>query len=139
MNDAISILHRRGIRPSYQRVAVLDYLLRSGAHLTADEIFLALRDKEDLPGLSRATVFNSLRTFREHGVVRALSPEGESLRYDAVTKAHGHARCPECGKITDFPLSPSTVSQIRSNLPDHTAEFQLVANVICKDCSLHRT
>ncbi len=139
MNEAISILHRRGIRPSYQRVAVLDYMLNSSEHLTADEIYSALREKANMTDLSRATVFNSLHTFREHGVIRALSLEGEPLRYDTITKAHGHARCPKCGRISNFSLSPSTISQIRSNLPVHTAEFQLVANIICQECSQHRT
>ena len=39
MNKAIEILNQFEIRPSYQRIAVMDYLLKHRTHATADAIY----------------------------------------------------------------------------------------------------
>ena len=51
-------LIRHGVRPSVQRIAVMNYLLEHRTHPTVDEIYVAL--SKDMPTLSKTTVYNTL-------------------------------------------------------------------------------
>ena len=71
--NPIEHLQSHGIKPSPQRIAVMDYLLNSRMHPTADEIYLAL--SPSMPTLSKTTVYNTLKLLVEAGAVLDLYPE----------------------------------------------------------------
>lgn len=100
LSQAIDTLKESGVRITPQRHAVLDYLLNSMTHPTADEIYKALEGK--FPNMSVATVYNNLRVLREKGLVRELTYGDASSRFDCNTHEHYHIICEECGKIVDF-------------------------------------
>ena len=100
LQDAVDTLKGSGVRITPQRHAVLEYLLNSMTHPTADEIYKALESK--FPNMSVATVYNNLRVFREIGLVRELTYGDSSSRFDCNTSDHYHAICESCGKIVDF-------------------------------------
>jgi len=93
-------LTNRDIRPSYQRIKVLEYLYRKGGHPTVDEIFRAL--SPDIPSLSKVTIYNTLHTFVEMGLVRAIDIDDTEMRYDITLSNHGHFLCEACGTIFNF-------------------------------------
>lgn len=62
LQEALTTLKKSGVRITPQRHAVLEYLMQSMKHPTADEIYKALEDK--FPNMSVATVYNNLRVFR---------------------------------------------------------------------------
>lgn len=64
-------LRRYNIKPSVQRMAVLDYLMTHHTHPTADTIFNALYPS--IPTLSKATVYNTLNLLTEHGVIQMIT------------------------------------------------------------------
>ncbi|WP_079478493.1 peroxide-responsive transcriptional repressor PerR [Halobacillus salinus] len=100
LQEAIDTLKGSGVRITPQRHAVLEYLLNSMTHPTADEIYKALESK--FPNMSVATVYNNLRVFREIGLVRELTYGDSSSRFDCNTTDHYHIICESCGKIVDF-------------------------------------
>lgn len=101
--DLIRMLHRAGVRPSAQRLAVLDYIANLQTHPAADEVFVYV--SKDFPAMSRTTVYNSLHALVEAGVLRQLEMDGPSTRYDlALLRPHSHFRCKCCGKIFDMGL-----------------------------------
>ncbi|MEW9677004.1 peroxide-responsive transcriptional repressor PerR [Lentibacillus sp. L22] len=100
LREAISTLKESGVRITPQRHAVLEYLLNSSTHPTADDIYKALEGK--FPNMSVATVYNNLRVLREIGLVRELTYGDSSSRFDCNTTQHYHIICEECGKIVDF-------------------------------------
>ena len=59
------------IKPSVQRIAIMDYLLAHKTHPSIDEIYLALC--KDIPTLSKTTVYNTLKLFVEHGAALMLT------------------------------------------------------------------
>lgn len=59
------------IKPSVQRIAIMDYLLAHKTHPCIDEIYMALCD--DIPTLSKTTVYNTLKLFVEHGAALMLT------------------------------------------------------------------
>lgn len=100
VTEAVEQLKSKGIRMTPQRHAILDYLIHSMSHPTADEIYRAIEKK--FPNMSVATVYNNLRVFKEAGLVRELTYGDASSRFDANMVDHYHIICTECGKIEDF-------------------------------------
>ncbi|WP_413091368.1 peroxide-responsive transcriptional repressor PerR [Terribacillus sp. 179-K 1B1 HS] len=100
LQAAVERLKESGVRITPQRHAVLEFLLNSKIHPTADDIYRALEDK--FPNMSVATVYNNLRVFRENGLVRELTYGDSSSRFDCDTDEHYHLICDSCGKIVDF-------------------------------------
>lgn len=100
LTKAINKLKKSGIRITPQRHAVLEYLLTSMAHPTADEIYKALADQ--FPTMSVATVYNNLRVLKETGLVQEMTFGDNSSRFDCNTDPHYHIKCTLCGKIVDF-------------------------------------
>ncbi len=86
-----------------QREAVLQVIRAREDHPTANEIFEAAR--AILPAISYAIVYNSLRYFRETGLVREINFGDSASRYDGITDRHDHAICTSCGKLVDFDLA----------------------------------
>lgn len=101
-------LKNKGIRPSYHRVKVLEYLHRQGGHPTAEQIYSALAP--DIPSLSKVTIYNTLHTFVEAGLVRMVEIDEAQMRYDVTTGDHGHFLCLECGSITNFPVAAEALT-----------------------------
>ncbi|GGA89424.1 peroxide-responsive transcriptional repressor PerR [Ornithinibacillus halotolerans] len=100
LQKAIDTLKESGVRITPQRHAVLDYLMNSPIHPTADDIYKALEGK--FPNMSVATVYNNLRVLRENGLVRELTYGDASSRFECSFTEHYHIICEDCGKIVDF-------------------------------------
>ncbi|MBB6455130.1 Fur family peroxide stress response transcriptional regulator [Salirhabdus euzebyi] len=100
LHEALEMLRESGVRITPQRHAVLEFLIKSMTHPTADDIYKALEGK--FPNMSVATVYNNLRVFREIGLVRELTYGDSSSRFDCNTSEHYHIICSSCGKIVDF-------------------------------------
>ena len=94
-----------------QRKAVLGVVQSRANHPTAAEVFQGARRK--MPGISFATVYNSLRFLKEAGLVSEIAFGNGASRYDRETDRHDHAICSACGQLVDFDL-PGTVGLTRS-------------------------
>lgn len=99
--DIITTLKSKGLRVTPQRFAVYSNLLHRQDHPTAEQI---LRDlNQDVPTLSQATVYLSLQTLRDVGLIKEVLLEEGVCRYDANIEPHHHFRCDCCGEIEDIP------------------------------------
>ena len=56
------------VKPSVQRIAIMDYLLKHKTHPSIDEIYLAL--SKSIPTLSKTTVYNTLKLLTENGAAQ---------------------------------------------------------------------
>jgi len=89
------------VKPSVQRLAIMDYLLTHRTHPSIEEIYLALCD--DIPTLSKTTVYNTLKLFVEHGAAQMLTIDERNVCYDGDITLHAHFLCKHCNKIFDLP------------------------------------
>lgn len=96
-------LKSQGIRPSYQRVKVLEYMHHKAGHPTVDEIYRAL--SADIPSLSKVTIYNTLHALVEAGLVREVNIAETEKRYDITLTNHGHFHCDSCGMIYNFKVN----------------------------------
>lgn len=94
-------LREAGLKATPQRVAIAAALSGDVTHPTAQEIFHRLQG--EFPGMSFATVYNTLSALERVGRVRPLNVGGPT-RFDPNVDAHHHAICDRCGAVRDVPL-----------------------------------
>lgn len=135
LKEALEMLKNTGVRITPQRHAILEYLVESMMHPTADEIYKALEGK--FPNMSVATVYNNLRVFKEVGLVKELTYGDSSSRFDYVTSQHYHVICEKCGKIVDF--SYAGLEEIENEAAKATGfvinSHRLEIYGVCQDCN----
>jgi Fur family peroxide stress response transcriptional regulator len=69
-------------------------------HPDAETIYQRVRGR--VTGISRDTVYRTLATLEEFGLLSRTGVLGGPARFDANTEAHHHFVCTECGAIHDF-------------------------------------
>src|SRR5688500_4003068 len=117
-----------------QREAILTVIRGREDHPTANEIFQAA--SLSLPGISYATVYNSLRFLKEAGLILEINFGDSASRYDRETGRHDHAICTDCGKLVDFDL-PEAAKLMRAAARKSHFKAQSVHLTLrgqCPDC-----
>ena len=104
----------------------------SHSHMTADQVFEALRKK--CPRVALATVYNNLNRLWQDGLIRKVSVEGMPDRYDR-TERHDHLVCKRCGKLLDVDLTDLT-SQLEQQLGMPILAYDLKLMYLCDACKL---
>jgi Fur family ferric uptake transcriptional regulator/Fur family peroxide stress response transcriptional regulator len=119
-----------------QREAVLRVIRESDEHLTANQVYEYAR--RILPGISFATVYNSLRYLKNEGHIAEVRFGADCTRYDRKLGRHDHAICNKCGKLVDLDLPvDATVLKQASKLSRFKAEsIELILRGLCPECSL---
>lgn len=133
MDTATQHLIKHGIRPSVQRVAIMDYLLTHRTHPTVDAIYRDLL--EEVPTLSRTTVYNTLELLAQNSAALALTIDSRNVHYDGCTVPHAHFLCRHCGHIADLPLESSLRRPSQLPAGCKVEDVQLNYIGICEDCS----
>jgi Fur family transcriptional regulator, peroxide stress response regulator len=98
----IDILRQSGLRSTPQRVAIVREVF-SRSHPTVSEIYESVRHQ--FPTIGLATVYNTLRTMTERGLVSEL-PFSSAIRFDANMTPHANLVCRNCGRIEDVEFVP---------------------------------
>lgn len=105
MNELIRRITEAGLRPSLQRIAILEYLQTHSNHPSVETIHSELMPR--IPTLSRTTVYNTLKVLCDAGLVKPLHIDIRNQRFDGCTTPHHHFLCRQCGKVVDIPASTS--------------------------------
>ena len=122
--ETLQALTEHGIQPSAQRVAVADYVLYTGDHPSADQVWAEV--KRSFPMLSRATVYNTLNLFTEKGLLRELVLAEGKVVFDPKLDPHHHFLDEETGEIVDVPWSALDVRRVHSLSGFDVREYQVV-------------
>ncbi len=118
-----------------QRQAVLQVIKDSEEHLTANEVFDHARRL--LPGISFATVYNSLRYLKNEGLIGEVRFGMDATRYDRNLMRHDHAICNNCGKLVDLDLHiPNGLLREAAERSKFEAQsIELTLRGLCPECS----
>jgi Fur family transcriptional regulator, peroxide stress response regulator len=119
-----------------QREVVLTVIRENAEHLTANEVFD--KSKQLLPGISFATVYNSLRYLKDAGHIAEISFGNGASRFDAMTSRHDHAICTKCGKLVDMEIElPLEIVNFAAEFSKFKPEsLELTLRGICPDCNI---
>jgi Fur family transcriptional regulator, iron response regulator len=110
-----SRLARCGIRPTAQRVRIAALLLSAPQHLSAEQILANLRASG--ARVSKATVYNTLNLFAEHGLIRQLSVDGSRAWFDSNVDPHYHFHDLTSGALIDVPVPEVEFSRLPAPPP----------------------
>jgi Fur family peroxide stress response transcriptional regulator len=90
----------KGMKVTHQRMEVFRELAGAENHPDAETIYRHVRRR--VPAISRDTVYRTLASLAEYGVVHKAEILFSRARYDANTNRHHHFVCTECGRVRDF-------------------------------------
>jgi Fur family transcriptional regulator, iron response regulator len=99
-----------GIRSTAQRVRIAALLLSAPQHLSAEQILAQLRAAG--ARVSKATVYNTLNLFAEHGLIRQLSVDGSRAWFDSNVEPHYHFHDTTTGALIDLPVPAVEFSRL---------------------------
>jgi Fur family peroxide stress response transcriptional regulator len=83
-----------------QRIAVLEALNSLKDHPTADKIKEYV--VKNHPNIAVGTIYKTLETFVEKGLVKKVKTEKDVMKYDAILDKHHHLYCEDTDYIEDF-------------------------------------
>ena len=129
-------LQENGHRYTEQRAAVFRLVARSRVHPTAEDVFLEVRN--EVPGISLATVYKSLETLVSCGLAKKLTPPDGSARFCGRTEPHHHARCLACGSVADVAgeLADPEIAALRLQANGfHLVGYELELTGYCSNCA----
>lgn len=92
-----------GTKFSRQRQAIIDYLMSTKEHPTADVVYSHVR--EAYPNVSLGTVYRNLNLLAEEGEILRLASGDGSDRFDGNVKPHYHFLCNQCKNVYDLPMA----------------------------------
>ena len=118
-----------------QRESVLRVIRASDKHLTANEVFDDARRL--LPGISFATVYNSLRYLAKEGLIGEIGFGTGAKLYDPKLTRHDHAICSGCGKLVDLeiPLPEGLLEEACRRSKFGAGTIELTLRGLCAECS----
>jgi len=97
-------LRQAGYRLTQPRLTVLRVLQESNGYLSPAEIYE--RGRTLYPSLGLVTVYRTLETLEELGLVRRVHGQGSCQAYARANSASGHYLvCHQCGQVTEFPCA----------------------------------
>lgn len=88
------------LKVTHQRLEIYRELARAKDHPSAEMLYKRIIKR--LPTISLDTVYRTLATCEEHGLITRVQTIESHARFEAEMTSHHHAICRKCGAITDF-------------------------------------
>lgn len=135
INDTFIELRDAGVRVTPQRQAIFQYLKETTSHPRAEDVYEYIRQK--FPGISLATVYNTLNLLVEKGLIRQLTYGDMSSRFDGVCEQHYHLVCDDCGQLVDV-MDVELPDELHAKVQDRTGfkvrTHRLELYGLCPEC-----
>lgn len=130
------LLRRNGLRVTAARVAILEELGRTRAHLSAAALHRRISAR--LRSIHLVTAYRATTELQQAGILHLLSVPGEAT-YGLAGEPHGHVVCSRCGAVVDVRATSSR--RARHELAAATGfaldPYGLTATGMCPACSIH--
>ena len=135
-NLAYQVLKRNQLSVTESRIQILELFYNKNNALEHNDIEKVTGEKFD-----RVTIYRTLQTFVEKGIIHTIPTADNSVRYalckDACTEGHHHDNhvhfiCDECG--TTYCLEAVTVPEVRLPKGFHPTLIEVVVSGKCKNC-----
>lgn len=124
-----------GLKITHQRLEIFRGLAGAHDHPSVETIYKRLVKK--LPTVSLDTVYRTLNTLENQGMVTRVDTTESQARFEAEMAPHHHIICNKCGKITDFQSSDLDESAILEKVQDwgEVNRMNITLYGLCSNCS----
>jgi len=120
---------------THQRTIIYEALISMFGHPTPEQIYE--RVCQQIPSISLATVYKTINTFIETGIVHEASLHHGSIRLDSNLEPHHHMVCTKCKAI--FDLEQEAIGPVLRNrtLPNgfRVQRFSVEVLGLCERCA----
>jgi len=100
MQQFVTACKQAGLKVTHQRTEIYRHLLLEPDHPSAE--ILHKRLLPSLPSISLDTVYRTLTTLEQHGLVSRIQTAESQARFEAVYAPHHHLICSRCKRVVDF-------------------------------------
>lgn len=107
----LDLVRQRGGRVTTSRRAIVSALLDADDHVTAEALADAVQRAH--PDVHQSTVYRTLDTLTEMGVIDHVHLGHGAAVYHFTDHAHHHLVCQDCGHVIELPLATLTPLQRR--------------------------
>lgn len=135
MKELENRLTEKQINPTAMRLVVLDYLLKQTNAVSLTDMELALERTD------RVTLYRSVRTFEEHGLVHRIDDGTGVAKFalcqptctiDGHHDLHVHFYCINCGETHCLPKT--AIPEIGLPAGYERQEISLLVKGLCSEC-----
>ncbi|MBN3039943.1 MAG: transcriptional repressor [Candidatus Omnitrophica bacterium] len=125
-----------GLKITPQRRVIYDELIKAKDHPTADALYK--RTRKNLNNISFDTVYRTLLSFTEMGIVSLVEGYGEQKRFEPNLHQHHHFRCIKCHTIFDFENESYNDIPVPAKVQKHgtVTSKKVVLEGICSKCRI---
>lgn len=129
---------KKAYRNTKQRQKILEFLVDSKSHPTADWIYGKLKKK--FKSLSLGTVYRNLRILKEQGQAWEHNFGTGLSRFEAIVNSHYHFVCNSCQNIYDLKIPPmrSLDDRVMQLTGFRILSHRLVFLGLCDVCKLKK-
>src|SRR5438045_7803882 len=129
-------IQRQGLKRTAQRYLILDVFLRTEDHVSGEDLYQLVREKD--PAVGQTTVYRTLRLLTDAGLAREVRFGDGRAHYEHNYKHqhHDHMICSECGKIIEFyspeleAIQDAMAAKFKFKLTEHL--LRMIG--VCADC-----
>ena len=123
-----------GLKVTPQRTAIYKVLAETSSHPTAEILFQQV--SQEYPMISLNTVYYTLSTLKDAGLLKEVNYWNDGARFDANIAPHHHLICLRCRTI--FDIEDRALNQIQYKAKLHKS-FQVLSHQVefygcCKSC-----
>jgi len=104
--DVIEVLRQRGLRMTPQRRAIVAEIMRTQGHISPTA--LARKVQGEMPGVNASTIYRTLATLEDAGVLAHAHLESGAEYHRAEEAGHVHLTCSNCGDEDDLSIDEAT-------------------------------
>jgi Fur family peroxide stress response transcriptional regulator len=124
-----------GLLFTHQRLVIYQELMAMGDHPAPEDVYERVR--RQIPSLSLATVYNNIKIFVEHGLLREVSVHHGSLRLENNLEPHHHLVCTQCKAIEDLSEDDLEPIRLKKSLPKGFSVHRFSVEVLglCRKCA----
>lgn len=120
---------------SRQRQEILDFLVESYSHPTAEEVYSEVKKRGSTA--SKGTVYRNLNFLVEKNIIEKISMQNGADRYDYKKTPHNHAICTKCSTVYDFEHA-FNIKKLKMSVQEQTGienvSDYIIVQGICKKC-----
>lgn len=136
MSGMVQKLREKGLKVTPQRMAIYNMLMATTAHPTAEAVWEHV--KEEYPAVSFNTVYTTLNTLEQAGLVQRLHIGGVA-HFDAKVQPHAHLCCNHCGYVEDHHASigvdyEDVARQVNAQTGFAVGRLELNFYGLCREC-----
>ncbi|QXJ31513.1 Fur family transcriptional regulator [Saccharolobus shibatae] len=126
--DLANLLRQRNLKVTPQRIAILKLIMRGG-HYSGEQIYEELKKTE--PSISLSTVYNTLETLKESGILNSFEANGITW-FEINRKPHINVFCTDSNRIIDLDVE---MDNFMDKLVKNGLDVKNVNIIVYADCS----